>query len=267
MISVRQRRFFTRLLLVATLGSFGAVGAVGAAAPVSAAPATASFTGTVTAGGFTRAGVYVGLVDASSNRLTAIAVTDATGTYRFDGVAGGSSYRVVFVDSSSQRLRPQFSPGLDVLSKTLPVAVQQAAVYNATAGATVTVSAALLGADCDPTVMKPNGKYNNTILVMKDFTGCDLRGSSFVLSYMSGTKLVGAKLNNASFFGATLFGSDVRRANVNGTTVMASQLNGANFTGAVGRPVGHEMATFGNTTCPTGMNSDANGATCAGQPW
>jgi hypothetical protein len=265
-----HRRFCKRVLMVLFAGSLGVVAS---ALPASAAPvSTAAFTGTVTAGGIARNGVYVALVDATSGRITAVTVSDARGSYRFDAVPAGASYRVLFVDGASlpsmqSGLRAQFSPGVDVASKTLSVARQQATAYPAAAGATTTVSAAMLGRDCDPTVMKPYGKYTNTILIGKDYTGCDLRNASFALSYLSTSTFTGANLTNASLFGATLYGADLRRTKLTGTGLQATQLQGANLAGSLGRPIGFDSASYANTRCPTGVSSDANAGTCAGQPW
>jgi hypothetical protein len=269
-MSATHGGFCRRILMVLFVGSLGVVAS---ALPAGASPVTtAAFTGTVTAGGLARSGVYVGLVDATSGRITAVTISDTRGSYRFDAVPGGASYRVLFVDGASlpsmqSGLRAQFSPGVDVASKTLSVARQAATVYPATAGATITVSAAMLGRDCDPTVMKPYGNYTNTILIGKDYTGCDLRSARFALSYLSASTFTGANLTNASFFGATLYGADLRLAKLTNTALQAAQLGGANLTWSGGRPVGFDTASYGNTRCPSGVNSDANHGTCAGEPW
>ena len=259
------------------MAAIGATSAVAAIAPASAAGATASiptasFAGTVTAGGVPRPGVQVGLIDVGAMRIAAATTTTATGAYRFDGVRAGVSYRVLFVDPAAKAtpgtgLRPQFSPGIDVLSKTLPVAGQLATAYPATAGTTTSVSAALVGWDCDPAVMKPGGSYVNRLLVMKDLTGCDLHGANFTIANLSATKLVGADLRGATLYGVTAYGADLRRARLGGAVIAGAAWNNARFTSSVGRPIGVEAATFANTVCPTGVNSDANAATCAGQPW
>jgi hypothetical protein len=272
--SDQRRRAGTGLVKVVVVAAIGATSVIATIAPAGAAtaPPTASFAGTVTAGGVPRPGVQVGLIEVGAMRVAAATTTSATGTYRFDGVRAGGSYRVLFVDPAAKAapgtgLRPQFGPGVDILSKTLPVAGHLAASYPATAGTTTSVSAALVGWDCDPTVMKPGGSYVNRLLVMKDLTGCDLHGANFTIANLSATKLVGADLRGATLYGVTAYGADVRRARLGAAVVTGASWNNATFAASVGRPVGFEAATYANTACPTGVNSDANDATCAGQPW
>jgi uncharacterized protein YjbI with pentapeptide repeats len=68
-----------------------------------------------------------------------------------------------------------------------------------------------------------------------DFRGTDLRSSSFV-------------------------GSDLRYARLDGVDFSNADLTGANWR----RSTGLRTATFSNTTCPDGTNSDAHGGTCIG---
>jgi uncharacterized protein YjbI with pentapeptide repeats len=68
-----------------------------------------------------------------------------------------------------------------------------------------------------------------------DFRGTDLRSSSFV-------------------------GSDLRYARLGGVDFTNADLTGANWR----RSTGLATATFSNTTCPDGTNSDVNGGTCIG---
>ena len=69
-----------------------------------------------------------------------------------------------------------------------------------------------------------------------DFGGTDLRSTSFV-------------------------GTDLRYARLNGVDLSNADLTGANWRGATGVA----SATFSNTTCPDGTNSDTNtGGTCVG---
>ena len=67
---------------------------------------------------------------------------------------------------------------------------------------------------------------------------------------LTGITLSGCDLANASFFDA----------NATGVTFDATNLTGANFFAATVTGAG-----WNNTTCPTGVNSDANGDTCCGQ--
>jgi uncharacterized protein YjbI with pentapeptide repeats len=69
-----------------------------------------------------------------------------------------------------------------------------------------------------------------------DFRGTDLRSSSFV-------------------------GTDLRYARLNGVDLSNADLTGANWRSSTGL----SSATFSNTTCPDGSNSDTNaGGTCVG---
>jgi uncharacterized protein YjbI with pentapeptide repeats len=52
-------------------------------------------------------------------------------------------------------------------------------------------------------------------------------------------------------------------ANLKGAYLYHDNFTNANLSGAIGDP-SSEGATFSNTTCPDGTNSDANGGTCVG---
>jgi uncharacterized protein YjbI with pentapeptide repeats len=68
-----------------------------------------------------------------------------------------------------------------------------------------------------------------------DFRGTDLRSASFV-------------------------GTDLRYARLDGVDLTGADLTGANWRNATGK----SAAIYGNTICPDGTNSDANGDTCVG---
>ena len=104
--------------------------------------------------------------------------------------------------------------------------------------------------------------FENTNLLGADLSGADLSYATFDNVLLWGANLSGADLTNAEFVS-----SNVRAANFQDAALERATFSGllmeADFTNATmtGRHLG---AMFGNTTCPDGTNSDANGDTCAG---
>lgn len=145
-----------------------------------------------------------------------------------------------------------------------------------------------------------DGKLCDAILTGADLHGSDFSRASFEDATATGANVswailtgataafasfVDANLSNASwrdgaaigarFDGADLHRIDLRRTNLRassfvGADLRYAQLAGVDFTDAdlTGanwrRATGIAAATFSNTTCPDGTNSDANGGTCAG---
>lgn len=145
-----------------------------------------------------------------------------------------------------------------------------------------------------------NGQLCDAILTDADLHGTDFSGAAFEDATVDGANLSWARLDDAgaafapfrgvnlsnaswrdgSLIGALfddsdlhridLRGSDARAASFVGADLRYARLDGANLTdadltGAVwGRATGLDTATFSNTTCPDGTNSDANGGTCIG---
>jgi uncharacterized protein YjbI with pentapeptide repeats len=107
------------------------------------------------------------------------------------------------------------------------------------------------GADCAndelqaPDSLAPGAQLQNcTALRGEEHYNADLSDANLCRADLSGTVLTwgllrGANLSEANLTEANLFGAD---------------LTDANLTGVL----------WGNTTCPDGTNSDANGGTCQG---
>jgi uncharacterized protein YjbI with pentapeptide repeats len=81
---------------------------------------------------------------------------------------------------------------------------------------------------------------------------------------------IGARFDGADLHRIDLRGTDLRSASFVGADLRYARLNGVDFTNAdlTGatwrRATGLASATFLNTTCPDGTNSDVNGGTCVG---
>ena len=108
----------------------------------------------------------------------------------------------------------------------------------------------------------------------------DMDGAGAGFAPFVGANLSNVSWRNGSGVGATFDGADLHRIDFRGTDLRASsfvdadlryaQLAGVDFTNAdlsganLRRSSGFGSATFSNTTCPDGTNSDANGGTCVG---
>lgn len=96
-------------------------------------------------------------------------------------------------------------------------------------------------------------------LVGASMPGANLNGGSLAGAFVDNANLSGATLNNANLTGALLNGADLVGANLHGANLTGANLTGVNDAGA-----NFNGATWANTTCPDGTNSDADGNTCAG---
>jgi hypothetical protein len=97
------------------------------------------------------------------------------------------------------------------------------------------------------------------------FVDANLSNASWRNGFANGATFDGADLHRIDFRGTDLrsssfVGSDLRYARLNGVDLTSADLTGADWRQATGL----SSATFANTTCPDGTNSDANGATCIG---
>lgn len=81
---------------------------------------------------------------------------------------------------------------------------------------------------------------------------------------------VGARFDGADLHRIDLRGTDLRAASFVNADLRYARLAGVDFTNSdltgadLRRSTGFANATFSNTTCPDGTNSDANGGTCVG---
>jgi uncharacterized protein YjbI with pentapeptide repeats len=157
-------------------------------------------------------------------------------------LAGAIAYRAIFVDA---KLCDAILSGADLHGSDLTnAALEDASVDGANLSrATLTGAGAafapFMDSDLSNAVWRDgfaNGAtFDGADLHRIDFRGTDLRSSSFV-------------------------GSDLRYARLDGVDLSDADLTGANLR----RATGLASATFANTTCADGTNSDANGGTCVG---
>ena len=98
------------------------------------------------------------------------------------------------------------------------------------------------------------------------FDDANLANVSWRNGFANGASFDGADLHRIDLTGtdlrsATFAGTDLRYAKLGGVDLTNADLTGAIWRGATGLA----SATFSNTTCPDGTNSDTNtGGTCAG---
>ena len=89
--------------------------------------------------------------------------------------------------------------------------------------------------------------------------GDNLTGANLSNSNLQGTNLKGANLSDANLTGANLIGTSLQSANLQG-----ANLSNANLAGATSKGASLGGATWSNTVCPDGTNSNADGNTCLG---
>jgi hypothetical protein len=142
----------------------------------------------------------------------------------------------------------------------------------------------------DPATRQPD-------LSGRDFSGCDLEETTLSQANLSQANLSNAnlfrldranlrgadlsfadlslaELPGANLLDADLFGANLTDAHLTGANLLEADLFGANLTGANLRDANLRRANlfgvdltrvrWGNTICPDGTNSDANGGTCEG---
>ena len=132
---------------------------------------------------------------------------------------------------------------------------------------------------CDLSGRDLSGRYLvRANLSGADLSGADLTGTTLFEANLSGANLetadiddahlVGADLSGADLPGAYLVGQDLSGTNLSFANLQGANLLGANFTNAnlLGADLTRAYVTdaiWNNTTCPSGVNSDANDGTCA----
>jgi uncharacterized protein YjbI with pentapeptide repeats len=97
------------------------------------------------------------------------------------------------------------------------------------------------------------------------FRDANLSNASWRNGFANGALFDGADLHRIDLRGTDLrsarfVGADLRYARLGSVDLTNADLTGANWQGATGK----STATYANTTCPDGSNSDANGGTCSG---
>jgi hypothetical protein len=99
----------------------------------------------------------------------------------------------------------------------------------------------------------------NADLAGASMQGANLNGTDLTGAILTNANLAGANLNNANLAGALLNGADLAGANLDKANLTDANLGGADVKGA---NLNH--ATWSNTTCPDGSNSDSDGGRCVG---
>lgn len=98
-----------------------------------------------------------------------------------------------------------------------------------------------------------------TRVACTSLSGCNLHGTTLTNGNLAGANLSGANLN-----GANLSGTNLTGANLSGANLANANLTGANLSGAITTGANFNRATWSNTVCPDGTNSDSDGGSCVG---
>jgi uncharacterized protein YjbI with pentapeptide repeats len=97
------------------------------------------------------------------------------------------------------------------------------------------------------------------------FDGATLRFSTFDSANASEATFRGADVTAVNFSAANLTNASFDSANLNNAQFISADLTNASFFGATSASLANFTgATFSNTICPDGTNSDVNGDTCSG---
>lgn len=93
--------------------------------------------------------------------------------------------------------------------------------------------------------------------------GCILKGESFVGDTFTDVSLLNAWLNNADFSGANFSGSNLGEADFSGANFSNAHFSNAILNSAANATTADFTgATWSNTLCPDGTNSNNDGGTC-----
>ncbi|MCP5097691.1 MAG: hypothetical protein GY943_19260 [Chloroflexi bacterium] len=89
-----------------------------------------------------------------------------------------------------------------------------------------------------------------------DWSGCDKSGLNEGILDLSGALLIGTNLTDANLLRSNLTGANLTGANITNMDVFQADFTNATLLGAIGTPQHHHWATYSNTICPSGINSD-----------
>lgn len=233
----------------------------------------ATIRGTLTDGGRAATGLSVFALTQADEVVAQAVATDgsfaitalAPGTYRLRVVDPSHTFRDEYWGTTGDD--PDGSPAFTVAAgENVDVGVNQVAGY-----------------DCDPAVLHSGSVLSGSDLSARNLQGCDLSGADLRDTNLAGAHLSGADLSGADLTGswilsgadltgADLTGTRFAGANLTGVTLAGADVTGTDLTGAymelsLGTPLHFDAAVYGNTRCPTGVNSDNNHDTCGGEPW
>jgi phospholipase C len=100
---------------------------------------------------------------------------------------------------------------------------------------------------------------SGALLNNANLNGANLQKAFLPNAVLTGATIRGTNLQNADLAGGNLAGADLRGSNLQHDDFTNAKLAGANLAGA-----NVQQATWSNTTCPDGTNSNADGGTCQG---
>lgn len=89
-----------------------------------------------------------------------------------------------------------------------------------------------------------------------DWSGCDKSSLNLSALNLTNAILIGTNFSNANLSGANLTGATLAGANVSNTNIFQANLTNASLLYAIGIPQAYGWATYNNTICPSGINSD-----------
>ena len=102
-------------------------------------------------------------------------------------------------------------------------------------------------------------------LTSANLTQANLQRAGLLLANLSGADLTEALLGEANLTGANLTGANLTQANLAEANLSNADLTDADLTNVSGQPFNADTAIYNNTTCPSGLNSDATLFTCIDQ--
>ncbi|MDG2025628.1 MAG: pentapeptide repeat-containing protein [Acidimicrobiales bacterium] len=111
---------------------------------------------------------------------------------------------------------------------------------------------------------------SNETLNFDDFSGGDAMIAQFDGVTLTNADLAGSNLNGSFLYAVDTQGASFAGATLRATAWAGADLAGADFTdadllNAFATATDFAGATWSNTICPSGVNSDANGGNCTGQ--
>jgi hypothetical protein len=114
-------------------------------------------------------------------------------------------------------------------------------------------------------------KFNNAYLRSNTFNNANLTGADMSdmqalpnFGYSRDNSFQNANLSNVNFSNSYVQDSDFRNANLSNANFTNAIIKGSNFQGATNMSSAtFAGATWDNSTCPDGTNSNSNGNTCA----
>jgi Bacterial Ig-like domain (group 3)/Pentapeptide repeats (9 copies) len=114
-----------------------------------------------------------------------------------------------------------------------------------------------------PIVVHCPCNFNGRDLSGDNFSGDNVSDSNFNMANLTGANLSGADASNSNFNKANLTDANLSGANLDGANFNMANLTGADLEGAtVNGSTNFNKATWSDTTCPDGTNSDNDGGTC-----